>query len=253
MFYSIMHSPIRSNHFVSPAILIFVSSTVSVLTLIMVCLDCKTAITIAASNRFKSVLHCRPTVVKAPKYSYATPILISLHWLKINERIKYKLLSLANKVLTTSQPDNLISVQSLMVQSTGRTHSSSVVNLSPSLDHPPYYKSPTALSDMHHLTCGISSLLYSVNLILFTVLLVHLILHVSPHQSPPAYLLSPSITRMTFHWKLIFFTHPFLHSHSYHGLPSRSRILTCIEIKGHWRLFVLVSSFYIFFWLRVLD
>jgi len=94
-------------------------------------------------------------VVKAPKYSYATPILISLHWLKINERIKYKLLSLANKVLTTSQPDNLISVQSLMVQSTGRTHSSSVVNLSPSLDHPPYYKSPTALSDMHHLTCGI--------------------------------------------------------------------------------------------------
>jgi len=98
-----------------------------------------------------------------------------------------------------------------------------------------------------------SSLLHSVNLILFTVLLVHLILHVSPHQPPPAYLLSPSITRMTFHWKLIFFTHPFLHSHSYHGLPSRSWILTCIELKGHWRLFVLVSSFYIFFWLRVLD
>jgi len=30
---------------------------------------------------------------------------------------------------------------------------------------------------MHHLTCGISSLLRSVNLILFTLLLVHLILH----------------------------------------------------------------------------
>ena len=29
---------------------------------------------------------------------------------------------------------------------------------------------------MHHLTCGISSLLRSVNLILFTLLLVHLIL-----------------------------------------------------------------------------
>jgi len=32
---------------------------------------------------------------------------ISLHWLKINERIEYKLLSLTYKVLTTSQPDYL--------------------------------------------------------------------------------------------------------------------------------------------------
>ena len=36
---------------------------------------------------------------------------------------------------------------------------------------------------MHHLTCGISSLIHSVNLILFTVLLVHLILRISPHHS----------------------------------------------------------------------
>ena len=36
---------------------------------------------------------------------------------------------------------------------------------------------------MHRLTCGISSLLHSVNLILFTVLLVHLILRISPHHS----------------------------------------------------------------------
>ena len=33
------------------------------------------------------------------------------------------------------------------------------------------------------LTCGISSLLHSVNLIVFTVLLVHLILCISPHHS----------------------------------------------------------------------
>ena len=32
-----------------------------------------------------------------------------------------------------------------------------------------------------------------------------------------------------------------------------SRISTCTELEGHWRLFVLVSSFYIFFWLCVLD
>jgi len=38
----------------------------------------------------------------------------------------------------------------------------------------PHYKSLTALLDMHHLFCGISFLLRSVNLVLFT-LLVHLI------------------------------------------------------------------------------
>ena len=35
----------------------------------------------------------------------------------------------------------------------------------------------------HYITCGISSLLHSVNLILFTLLLVHLILRISPHHS----------------------------------------------------------------------
>ena len=44
---------------------------------------------------------------------YITPIVRSLHWLKITERIKYKLLSLTYKVLTTTQPSylhNLITV-----------------------------------------------------------------------------------------------------------------------------------------------
>jgi len=51
-----------------------------------------------------------------------------------------------------------------------RTSSSSVVTLA---RHPylPHYKSPTALSHMHHLTCGISSILHSTNRILFTLLL----------------------------------------------------------------------------------
>jgi len=34
---------------------------------------------------------------KAPKFSHTTPILKSLHWLKVNERIKYKILSLTYK------------------------------------------------------------------------------------------------------------------------------------------------------------
>ena len=37
---------------------------------------------------------------------------------------------------------------------------------------------------MHHFTCGISSLLCSVNPILSTLLLIHLTLHASPHHSP---------------------------------------------------------------------
>ena len=87
-------------------------------------LDSKTASTIAASivhskldycnslyhnlhksqlNRLQQIQNCLArTVVKAPKSSHITPILRSLHWLKINERIEYKLLSLTYEVLTTS-------------------------------------------------------------------------------------------------------------------------------------------------------
>ena len=43
-------------------------------------------------------------VVKFPKSCHITPILRSPHWLKITERIDYKLLSLTYKVLTTTQP-----------------------------------------------------------------------------------------------------------------------------------------------------
>jgi len=60
-------------------------------------------------NRLQQIQNCLArTVVKAPKSSYITPILRSLHWLKVIERIEYKLLSLTYKVLTTSQPDWLL-------------------------------------------------------------------------------------------------------------------------------------------------
>ena len=54
------------------------------------------------------------TVMKAPKSCHITPILRSLHWLRITGHIEYKLLSLTYKVLTTTQPPylhNLISIQ----------------------------------------------------------------------------------------------------------------------------------------------
>ena len=44
------------------------------------------------------------TLMKAPKSCHITPILCCLHWLRITERIEYKLLSLTYKVLTTTQP-----------------------------------------------------------------------------------------------------------------------------------------------------
>jgi len=118
----------------------------------------------------------------------------------INECIEYKLLSLIYKFLTTSQPDYLHNL--ISVQCTGRTRSSSVVSLVSHL-YLCHYKSPTALSDMHHLTlpCGISSLLHSVNIILFTLLLVHLILCISPvasPQSPPSLLLSIALSLQTY-------------------------------------------------------
>ena len=51
------------------------------------------------------------------------PVLKSLHWLKINERIKYKLLSLTYKVPTSISP------QLDFCTTLFNTHSSSMVNL----------------------------------------------------------------------------------------------------------------------------
>jgi len=67
-------------------------------------------------------------LLKLPKFSHTTPIPKSLHWLKVNKRIEYKILSLTCKILSTStQPaylHNLISVQP-----PGRTRSSSLITI----------------------------------------------------------------------------------------------------------------------------
>jgi len=70
--------------------------------------------------------------------------------------------------------------------------------------------------DMHHLTFGINSLLPSVNLIRFTLLLVHLILCISPHHSQHLHshhlsLPLPSTPDL----KLIYFTNNNLRLHPY--------------------------------------
>jgi len=56
----------------------------------------------------------RTVVERSYKFDHITLIIRSVHWLRITERINYKLLSLTNKVLTTTQTPylhNLISVQ----------------------------------------------------------------------------------------------------------------------------------------------
>ena len=40
------------------------------------------------------------SLVALPKTCHITPLLASLHWLKIKERIEYKLISLTYKILT---------------------------------------------------------------------------------------------------------------------------------------------------------
>jgi len=54
-------------------------------------------------------------VVKAPKSCHITPMLRSLHRLKITECIEYKLLSLIYKVLTTTQPPHPRSTSSIIL------------------------------------------------------------------------------------------------------------------------------------------
>ena len=126
-----------------------------------------------------------------------TPILRSLHWLKISERIEYKLLSLTCKVLTTSQPDYLHNL--ISVQSTGRTRSSSVVTLArPSVSSslqitnrsfryaPPHLwnQLPSSFRQPHSVHCPGSP---------------HPA-HITSSQSPP--LLSPPVTPSVFHFRL---------------------------------------------------
>jgi len=108
--------------------------------------------------------------------------------------------------------------------------------------------SPTALLHMHHFTCVISSLLHSVNLILFTLLLVHLILR-SPHHSHHLRSHYLSLPRpFTPDLKLISFKNPFLHVTLIpSGLPSQ--IITWALASVCFNFFF----FHFFHWLHVLD
>ena len=88
---------------------------------------------------------------------------------------------------------------------------------------------------------SINSLLHSVNLVVFTLLLAHLILRISPHHSHHLRSHHLSLHRpFTPDLKLISVTNPFLHSHSY-SFRTDFTVLNLYCIKGALALFVLVS------------
>ena len=65
-------------------------------------------------------------VAKAPKFSHTSPILRSLHRLKINERTEYRLLSVTYEVLTTSRSTYLCPTPALYSFFNCRHSSSSI-------------------------------------------------------------------------------------------------------------------------------
>jgi len=111
-----------------------------------------------------------------PKSSHITPVIKSLHWLKINERIKYKLLFLIYKVLTTNQPHYLHDLFNLVTRHVLHPRSLLLINLPG-----PLWKSLIALFSMVHLVHGTNSPLIFTGLVRYSLLHFHLS-HMAVHH-----------------------------------------------------------------------
>ena len=135
------------------------------------------------SSSSNSELLARAPRVKAPKFCHITPILKSPHWLKISERNKYKLLSLAYKPLTTAL--TYLSAQPDLCSTPRGTRSSSIVTL---------FRPPTSSLRITNRSLryasphsGINFLSRSVSLGQSTLLMMsHSLIHLPPaHHSHP--------------------------------------------------------------------
>ena len=79
-------------------------------------------------NRLQLILNSAVrAVTKTPKFHHITPHLKSLHWLKIEQRIQYKILSLTYKSLQYNKPSSISDL--FTIQPTRSTRSSAVVTL----------------------------------------------------------------------------------------------------------------------------
>jgi hypothetical protein len=80
------------------------------------------------TNRLQPLLNSAArAVTRTPKFHHITPILKSLHWLTINQRIQYKVLTLTHKSLKTGHPAYLRSLLSFTPHRS--TRSSSLITL----------------------------------------------------------------------------------------------------------------------------
>ena len=102
-------------------------------------------------------------VTRTPKSSHVTPVLESLHWLKINERIKYKLLSLTShtnlNISTTWALFNLLTKRVLHLWLLLLVHRRG-----------PFWMSVITLFDTMHLLCGMNCPLNSASLVRHSLL-----------------------------------------------------------------------------------
>src|SRR6218665_2500435 len=76
----------------------------------------------------KSLNSLARAVPRTPRHHHITPVLKSLHWLKITERIHFEVLSLIYNSLQSSQPTYLREL--FTIQPTRSTRSSSCLTLS---------------------------------------------------------------------------------------------------------------------------
>ena len=83
-------------------------------------------------------------VCKTPRYAHATPVLKSLHWLKVRQRITYKVASLTYGVVQTSQPPYLADL--IVVRSRTSTRSSRFLTLA----RPPASRSRITNRSFYH-------------------------------------------------------------------------------------------------------
>jgi hypothetical protein len=82
----------------------------------------------AQLDRLQFILNSAARAVsRTPKFSHISPVLKSLHWLKIDQRIHYKVLSITYKTLQSQEPSYLHNL--LHVQSNTSTRSSATVTL----------------------------------------------------------------------------------------------------------------------------
>jgi len=136
----------------------------------------------------------------------------SLHWLKINERIQYKILYLTFKLLHTMQSPYLYDLISL--QTPRNTRSSSVVTLarpptrSLKITSPFRYASPYLWNQLPH------SLTHFVSHVLICLFLIHLFSKIlSPHQCRHHHSYQSPHRSYIPNSKLSYFSNPTLHRH----------------------------------------